>query len=117
MASRTPYRFRQIPDEHVRTGGAHSQQAGTYAVAYQGAAMRRRELEIRMAVGASPAMLVSECSHWKAFACGLLGSVGLTLAFVVRSAWSRLLFGLGTTDVDTYAWPESCGARLSWVPV
>lgn len=76
---------------------------GIYGVMAQNVGARRREMAVRLALGATPRELVSlVVGH-----AGRLALVGVTggllLAALLRSALTSLLFGVGALDAMTYA--------------
>src|SRR5262245_15288297 len=76
---------------------------GIYAVSAQGVELRRRELGIRSALGASPISLVRQVmsADAKVVLIGVVG--GLAIARLASSAASGLMFGVSVTDPATYA--------------
>jgi putative ABC transport system permease protein len=88
---------------------------GVYAVAAFSAGMRRRELAIRSAFGASRRDLVrlvltAECP---AVYAGI--AAGLTVAFVVARSLGGVLFSVGPSDPATYVAVGSALAVLTFV--
>jgi predicted permease len=75
---------------------------GVYAVSAQGVELRRRELGIRSALGASPLALVRHVmsADVRVIAIGL--AVGLAIARVAAGAAAGLTFGVSATDPATY---------------
>jgi len=75
---------------------------GVYAVSAQGVELRRRELGIRSALGASPLALVRHVvsADVKVVAIGLTG--GLVIARAAAGTAAGLTFGVSATDPATY---------------
>jgi len=75
---------------------------GVYALVAFALGERRRELGIRIALGARHAHIVSEVLAW-ALRVGVVGAgIGLVLAVVINRALEGMLFGVGRTDVATH---------------
>jgi putative ABC transport system permease protein len=76
---------------------------GIYAVSAQGVELRRRELGIRSALGASPRSLVTQVlgADAKVVVIGL--AAGLLIARLASGAAAKLTFGVRATDPMTYA--------------
>jgi predicted permease len=72
--------------------------AGTYAVLSFLVAQRRRELAVRLALGASPGEIVSLIARESGAMIGLGLMVGLAGAVVLAKLISRLLYGVGALD-------------------
>jgi putative ABC transport system permease protein len=76
---------------------------GVYAVSAQGVELRRRELGIRSALGASPLALVRQVmsADVRVISIGLFA--GLVIARVAAGAAAGLTFGVSATDPATYS--------------
>ena len=76
--------------------------AGLYGLLSYWAAQRRREMALRIALGASPTEILTLVGI-KGLAVGGLGVLGgLTLAVAASPFWSPFLFGVGGVDSMTY---------------
>jgi putative ABC transport system permease protein len=77
--------------------------AGIYGVVAYSVAQRRQEMGIRLALGASPSGLVGSviAQSLRPVVAGV--AVGVVAALGVTQALARMLFGVATTDVATYA--------------
>jgi ABC-type antimicrobial peptide transport system permease subunit len=76
---------------------------GVWAVARFAADVRRRELAIRAAFGATDRELVSfvVASEYRSLGLGI--AIGLLLAWIVARTLETLLFGVSRSDPATYA--------------
>ena len=76
---------------------------GVYAVTSSIVAQRRREIGIRMALGATAANVVSGVTGhaFRHVALGL--AIGLAAAFVISQGFASVFFGVTPADVSTYA--------------
>jgi putative ABC transport system permease protein len=89
------------------------------ALAYQ-VAQRRRELGLRMALGASPGRLRGAVLRSGTALAGLGLGLGLVLALVAGRAVRGLLYGVGATDPTTFGLVAGLllltGLAASWLP-
>ncbi len=89
------------------------------ALAYQ-VAQRRRELGLRIALGASPGRLRGAVLRAGAALAGLGLGLGLVVALVVGRALTDLLYGVGATDPTTFGVVAVLllftGLVASWLP-
>ncbi|HEX6053959.1 MAG TPA: ADOP family duplicated permease [Gemmatimonadaceae bacterium] len=72
--------------------------AGTYAVLSYLVAMRRREIAVRVALGATPAEVIGLVARESGLVVGSGAVVGLTSAAGLGRLLSGLLYGVGTFD-------------------
>lgn len=75
---------------------------GTYAVVAFGVARRRREIAIRMAIGASRAAIARQVIQDTMSSVGLGLVVGLGVAAILARGLRALLLGVSTVDIGTY---------------
>ena len=89
--------------------------AGMYGLLSYWAAQRRRELALRIAMGASPTEILTLVGV-KGLAVGGLGVLGgLTLAVAASPFWSPFLFGVGGVDSMTYGAAAVLGLAVAGV--
>jgi putative ABC transport system permease protein len=76
---------------------------GLYGVVAYGVLERRREIAVRMALGARPASVVSLVLGQGLALAGVGVLAGLVLAFAATRLLGKLLFGVSPADPATYA--------------
>ncbi len=77
--------------------------AGIYGVIAYSVAQRRQEMGVRLALGAQPGRLVGSVMAQSLRPVGAGVAIGVGAALLVTRALAKLLFGVETTDVPTYA--------------
>ena len=82
---------------------------GVYGVVSLAVAQRRRELAVRVALGASRASVLSLVARESIVLVGTGGVLGAIGAVVAARGMSSLLYGVGSADPATYA---VCGTML-----
>jgi putative ABC transport system permease protein len=83
---------------------------GIYGVIAFAVRERRRELGIRVALGAQSGQVVGLILGYGMRLAGIGVSIGLGVAVVGNRMLGHLLFGIGSTDPTTYAW--ACGVLV-----
>lgn len=73
------------------------------AVTAQAVARRRREIAIRLALGAQPRAAVLLFVREALWVCGLGVAIGLGASAAIAGALRSMLFGIGAADLPTYA--------------
>jgi ABC-type antimicrobial peptide transport system permease subunit len=76
---------------------------GVYSVMSYGVELRRREIGIRLALGATPRDVLARVLGEGLLVTGLGMLVGLGLAFAATTLFSRLLFGVSPFDAAALA--------------
>jgi ABC-type antimicrobial peptide transport system permease subunit len=76
---------------------------GIYSVMSYAVSMRRREIGIRMALGATPRGIVGRIVGEGLIVTAAGGAIGLAVAVVAARAMSQLLFGVTPFDVPALA--------------
>jgi putative ABC transport system permease protein len=93
---------------------------GLYAVMSQATGRSTREIGIRMALGATPAIILRNVMRGGALQLGIGLVLGLGGAFVVTGSMRRLLFGVLPTDptvfLSTSALLLTVGLLACWLP-
>lgn len=94
--------------------------AGIYSVVAFAVRERRREFGVRIALGAQQHQIVALVIRHAAVLSALGVVLGLGVSFAASSALRAVLYGVGTTDLTTYA--AGCGVLVvavlaaSWIP-
>ncbi len=93
---------------------------GLYGVTAYSVGRRRREISIRMALGAKPAVVVCMVVGRVALIVGLGIAIGAVLSFWVAQFVEKLLFGLRPRDPLTLAIAAlmlaAIGVAAGWIP-
>jgi putative ABC transport system permease protein len=77
--------------------------AGIYGLIAYSVAERRREIGIRMALGARPSQVLAMVVKLAAFLVAIGGTIGLTAGFVLAQFLSSMLYGVRAWDPTVYA--------------
>jgi ABC-type antimicrobial peptide transport system permease subunit len=77
--------------------------AGIYGLIAYSVAERRREIGIRMALGARPSQVLAMVVKLAAFLVAIGGAIGLTAGFVLAQFLSTMLYGVQAWDPTVYA--------------
>jgi putative ABC transport system permease protein len=84
---------------------------GIYGVIAYNVTQRTKEIGIRMALGAQRGKMLTMILRQSLTMAAIGIGVGLLGAFAATRLLSALLFGVGTTDLPTFAAVLSCSAR------
>ena len=94
--------------------------AGIYSVVAFAVRERRREFGVRVALGAQQRQIVALVIRHAALLSALGVSIGLVVSLAASSALRAVLYGVGATDIATYA--AGCAVLVaatlaaSWIP-
>jgi len=94
--------------------------AGIYSVVAFAVRERRREFGVRVALGAQQRQIVALVIRHAAVLSALGVAIGLAVSFAASSALRAVLYGVGSTDIATYA--AGCAVLVaatlaaSWIP-
>ena len=77
--------------------------AGIYGLIAYSVAERRREIGIRVALGARPSQVLAMVVKLAAFLVAIGGAIGLTAGFVLAQFLSSMLYGVQAWDPTVYA--------------
>jgi ABC-type antimicrobial peptide transport system permease subunit len=88
---------------------------GLYGVISYGVTQRKREIGIRMALGAQRKELTAMFVRQGLWLTGIGIACGVVIAFLAMRLMSSLLFGVSSRDPWTYAGTITCLIAVSWL--